>query len=579
MASLAKNVVWGSSPTNYFNFSYTKQRSGTTQQYKITVSCQPCTGASYFGYPIYLSISLDGTTKVSAYTLKAASPSRWSSAIEYTTGWLSVSNKVSGTTALSIRIYSGSGSTRDTTYKYTLPIDVTTSTVSATNANIGGKSTITIKRMNSSLTHTLEYKMDGQSSYTSIATKTASTSISWTVPTSAYALVPSAKKIGITIRCTTYSGSTAIGSDTCEIEATTTDASSPSVSVTAEDVDANTLALTGNSKKIIAGYSDVEVTATVSAKNSASITGTTLKCGTSSASGTSKTFTDASSNSISATAKDSRGYSTTAKASGLTLIKYIEPTVNVTVTRSSPTSDTVTVTAKGNYFNGSFGAVANTLAVQLRYKPKSQSAYEDTDLYHTMTATISGNTYTATLTLSGFEYTQQYSLRVRVTDKIHKYGGPLAEAAYCNTEIKKGIPVFDWGENDFKFNVPVNIEGCGTFPGDGWKTISLGSQFESYDADDPPVYRKVGNLVEISGTVTPTAEIAGSADKYTICTLPAGYRPVTPLGIMCQGSSIYSWFLHISPAGAVTFSRHRDLAGYKEALPGTWLGFHCMFFV
>ena len=457
MASLAKNVVWGSSPTNYFDFSYEKQRSGTTQQYKITVSCKPCTGASYFGFPIYLTISLDGTAKVSAYTLKAASPSRWSSAIEYTTGWLSVANKVSGTTALSIRIYSGDGSTRDTTYKYNLPIDVTTSTVSATNANIGGKSTITIKRMNSSLTHTLEYKMDGQSSYTNIATKTASTSISWTVPTSAYALIPNDKEIGITIRCTTFSGSTSLGSDTCTIKATTTDASAPTVSVTAEDVDANTLALTGNSKKIIAGYSDIKVTATVSANDKANITGTTLKCGASTASGTSKTFTNASSDSISATATDSRGYSTTKKVTNLTLINYIKPTVNVTVTRSSPTSDTITVTAKGNYYNGSFGATSNTLAVQLRFKPKSQSAYQDADAYQTMTTTISGNTYTAKLTLSGFEYTKQYSLRVRVTDKIHKYGGELDSAVYSNTEIKKGVPMFDWGEDDFQFNVPIRI--------------------------------------------------------------------------------------------------------------------------
>ena len=119
MATIATDVKWGSSPNIYFDFSYEKKREGSTQYYRITVSCDPITGSSYFGYPIYVQIYLDGKSKAT-HTLKAASPNRWTSAISHTTGWLSVS-KTSGTTALAIRIYSGSGSSRDTTYNYTHP--------------------------------------------------------------------------------------------------------------------------------------------------------------------------------------------------------------------------------------------------------------------------------------------------------------------------------------------------------------------------------------------------------------------------------------------------------------------------
>ena len=122
MPVLQNDKYWGSDPTIYFDFSYEKKREGSTQYYKITVSCDPLTGSHYFGYPIYVAIVLDGKTAASK-TMKEASPSRWSSSIVYTTGWLAVPNKTSGTTTLKIRIYSGSGSTRDASYIYSLATD------------------------------------------------------------------------------------------------------------------------------------------------------------------------------------------------------------------------------------------------------------------------------------------------------------------------------------------------------------------------------------------------------------------------------------------------------------------------
>ena len=348
------------------------------------------------------------------------------------------------------------------------------STVSATDANIGSTSSVIISRHSSSYTHTLTWATGSLSG--TIATKTTETTVPWKVPTSIYAAIPSAKTATVTITCTTYNGSTSLGSNTCTMTATAAEANcGPSISVTAVDNNDNTIALTGSNKKIIKFHSDIAVTATPTAKagTSSTIKSTTIKCGSASASGTSKTFTDAESVSISATTTDSRGYSKTESATGLTLINYVKLTATTTVKRTSPTADTVTITTKGNYYNGSFGAVANTLKMEVRYKPQSQEAYTSDNPYADMTVTISGNTYTAKATLSGLDYQNTYDIRVRASDAIYQYEGPLADAVYNNIKLSKGVPVFDWGESDFQFNVPARFRAIGDATGDSNGKVAI----------------------------------------------------------------------------------------------------------
>lgn len=479
MATLATNVSWGSSPVITFDFSYEKKREGSTQYYKVTVACDPLTGSSYFGYPIYLEIKLDGTQKATK-TLKAASPSQWSSALSYTTGWLEMPNKTDGTASLSIRIYSDSGSTRNKTYNYSLPIDPAASKISATDANIESVSTITLTKYDSGFTTTVSYKAAGQSSYTAIWSKQAYTTYGWTIPSSLYSLIPNGREIEITLQCQTYSGGSLIGTEYCTLMATTSYSKcNPGVSVSAVDVNTAAVALTGNNKSIIKGFSNVKVTTTATARNSASVSYVSVTCGSVTKQGTSVTFDGAESATIISTVKDTREYSTGASVGGMTLINYINPTIVETVSRESPTSDVVNVSASGKWFNGSFGKVTNTLKVEVRYKPKSRAAYTDSDKYVNMTVVTDGNTYTASVSLPGLAYTEAYSISIRVSDAVHLQNGSLAAPIFRNTEISKGIPVFDWGENDFNFNVPVNIKaGINIAPESGAAAIDeLGSGY------------------------------------------------------------------------------------------------------
>lgn len=387
------------------------------------------------------------------------------------TATVRVNHNTDGTKSVAISCTGSMSGTTLTSTTCSKTVELTTiprsSTVTATNANIGSKTTIAISRASSGFTHTLTYAFGGLTG--TIATKTTSTSVSWTVPTAFYGKIPNDPSGECTITCDTYSGTTKIGTSTCKFTATADKAiCAPSVSIIAADTNNDIIALTGSNKVIVKGFSDVEVTTTATPKNSAKITSVSVSCGATKKTGESVTFNEAESATIKATVTDSRGYSDEATASGLSLVNYIVPTIVETISRESPTSDIVNISVKGKWFNGSFGAVKNTLRVQVRYKPKSQSAYEDSDKYVDMTVTTDGNTYTASVSLPRLVYTQAYSIRIRASDAIHEYDGPLADPIYRNTEISKGVPVFDWGEDDFQFNVPVGLDS-GAFAAGAFK--------------------------------------------------------------------------------------------------------------
>lgn len=115
----------------------------------------------------------------------------------------------------------------------------------------------------------------------------------------------------------------------------------------------------------------------------------------------------------------------------------------------------------------------------------------------------------------------------------------------------------------------------------GWIYPTLGSNFQMYgtsETDNKPRYRKEGSIVEIRGIVTPTADIAGSTTIYPIFTLPTGYRPTSPIYLVCQGSGNCSWLLRITSGGEVGFSRYRNGDTTATAAAGAWLPFQATFF-
>lgn len=121
----------------------------------------------------------------------------------------------------------------------------------------------------------------------------------------------------------------------------------------------------------------------------------------------------------------------------------------------------------------------------------------------------------------------------------------------------------------------------------GWITATLGSAFVMYGesvSDNQPRYRKDGRIVEIRGVVAPASAIAGSTTIYPIFTLPEGYRPDSPIYVICQGSGNCTWLLSIKTNGEVGHSRYRNgdtaatAAAKTSTADGAWLPFQATFF-
>lgn len=317
------------------------------------------------------------------------------------------------------------------------------SSISAINADIGSDTLITISRASSAFTHTVTYKFGDLTG--TIATKTAATSIPWTVPDSFYGEIPNAKYGTVTLTCHTYSGSTMLGSKTSTFRAIVSEAlCKPDVSGTAVVTDELTKGLTGNDHTVIRYVSAVEATITANPKNGATIASRTVN-------GKALTdtldFPNAETGVFVFSATDGRGY-TGSKTVNLDFVSYIPLTLTPTVNRVTPTGDIVVLDIKGNFWEGNFGAADNALTISYQYRTGS-GAWSDP--VPVTGAGIAQNTYKVSAEVSGMDY--------REGDVFRLTAGDCAMEVTREVSISAGVPVFDWGKEDFAFHVPV------TFPG------------------------------------------------------------------------------------------------------------------
>ena len=219
MATLATGVRWGTeTPAIYFDVSYTASRSGANMVYTVNVDFQALSNnyGRYFGYPIYLDLSLDGVAKVTKTTVKNASPGNWSAnQVYYHSSSFSIA-KTTGTTALSLKIYSGDGSSRSQTYSYSLPVSPAASVLALPSSGftIGSSGTTSITRYDSSFTDTVTYSVGSASGTITTISSGGSTTFNWTPATTLYAQMGGGTSTSGTITVTTKSGNTTVGTNT-----------------------------------------------------------------------------------------------------------------------------------------------------------------------------------------------------------------------------------------------------------------------------------------------------------------------------------------------------------------------------
>lgn len=443
MATVLYTGYWGSGPKIPVEFRYDKSRSGSNMIYRVYVEIKPLT-SGYFGYGIRVSANVGGQTV--QQTVKNASPSQWSSSYIFDSGNITIANKTSGTTPLTITLTGIDAPRGSQSYQYNLPIDPAMSEVSATNAFADNTSTITIHKANNSFTHTLKYSI-ANGTQTTLVTKTSSSTYTWTLPSAECysAMGSSGKTTYATIYCITYDGNTEIGTTTCNIVITAREnALKPAVGITVSPVNPRS-DLTGSADTIINNYGGAVIVGTATPKGGATIRTHIIQNGNNKYANSALTLTNLSSNQFSYTATDSRGFSNSVSTTK-TVIWYTSPRVSISTPIIS-TSGVATFKARGTWFNDSFGSVNNTLSLAFGYKVEGANSFTWTT---TQSITSSGNDFSKNASISGLDYTKQYVFVAYVWDELY--------SVYSNEMSARALPVFDWGKDDFQFNVRVFSE-------------------------------------------------------------------------------------------------------------------------
>lgn len=113
-------------------------------------------------------------------------------------------------------------------------------------------------------------------------------------------------------------------------------------------------------------------------------------------------------------------------------------------------------------------------------------------------------------------------------------------------------------------------------PASGWARYN-----DSMTSGNHPTAQRTGRLVQLAGAFKPTQDYPAGAEKIVMCTLPAGFRPITSVNQIVQASGSNMYLLSIQTNGEVRMERHRgDVSGnfdYKTLSSGAWCNIACTY--
>lgn len=332
-----------------------------------------------------------------------------------------------------------------------------TATVSSSTLTIGNTQVISTNRASDSFTHTVQISMDDYSvTYTGVGA-----SVSWIADTAALMPYMDTWQQKVTIRTTTYSGSTNIGTTTTTFTLQVdTSVYKPVITFGAPtDTNATTSALE-SSGKFIKGYAQLSQLVSVASNDTTygdkvvrlQVTlGNTTQNANINASSGSLTFTAAVTQAtVTAVATDNRGYSVT-KTYTLDVFDYSPITVSsVEVARVNANGDPtetgvyLAYTIKGKVFQGNFGQASNSVTVKTASKSASASSYDPDVTEQTVTPSGSGYAdYTITgITVGTYSSSSQFDVVFKLTDA-------MTTASSIAVRVHEGVPVAAWGSDHF----------------------------------------------------------------------------------------------------------------------------------
>ncbi len=180
------------------------------------------------------------------------------------------------------------------------------------------------------------------------------------------------------------------------------------------------------------------------------------------------------------------------------------------------------------------------------------------------------------------QFTYNGDLGCKITDAPENYGVACVNKGYNNNYLNAILYGYKGGIYKFKYGTNTETNGwyeyIAKYEGaSAWKDLTLKSEFKLYDGNSVAKYRKIGNFVEIVGTVAPTSALAGS-NGHDIAVLPSGFRPKYQVAVIQQGSGTNKWLMRVKENGTILIERY-GVSSNIDIPTTAWLPFYAMFAV
>lgn len=412
------------------------------------------------------SITINGNTKSGTFDFNAGSMSVGSSKL-IASHTVSVTHNSDGTKSIKIGgsfdlsgCNPGKGTIPSTSITLPRIPRQTTPTVTAS-ANVGSAVTISLSsRASSNFTHTLRY-VCGSATGT-IVTKTSSTSVSFTLPTSLLSVV-SGTSATVNIYCKTYSGSTQIGSETkCTTTVKIPSTYAPTISGATKTclTNATNSAITG---VYLAGVSQIKVVISATAATGASISQYGLSVNgvytySKSNTVTSPVITTTGSLAIKVWVKDSRGYTAEISSGAITVSDYTKPQITsfVFVRKGYDENNNLVDMPNGDRVYITL-AYSFSSAINSKYR-KYSLKYGTSSASLTEFSTASSTSFTITGLSAGSSYVLNYTIDDGVSKAVKTANVSSIYPLLSLSSDGTGLGVGCKGESGtMKVNIPITM--------------------------------------------------------------------------------------------------------------------------
>lgn len=443
-------------------------QSSASKKWSVTVNGTNYSGTNTIGISNNATKTLASGTTTISHNSDGTKTFSYSFSQELAITW--------GSTYIGTKSGSGSG---------TLTTIPRKSTMSVANGTLGTAQTLTVTRQSTSFTHTVTYKCGSASG--TIATKSTSTSISFTPPLTLAQQNTTGTSVSITYTIETFNGSTSVGSNSYTVTCSIPSSVVPTVSFTVSDGN-NHLSKYGG---YVQGKSTFAVAITASGSQ-----GSTIKAYKTTADG--KTYTSSSFTTsviagsgtltISATVTDSRGRTATASKT-VTVLAYSKPKISsFKVERCDSTGK---ASSSGAYLKATFSAAITSLnskngaSYTLQYKKSSASSYTSVTLSnYDGKLSVTNGTY-----VFEAETSSSYNVILKASDNFTTVQtsatGSSISRLWSWLKNNKGIAFGKIAETEdlfeCQFNAKFNKDVYGTVGGLGMtENIPSNSDFNNY---------------------------------------------------------------------------------------------------